>query len=297
MQHGDRVAGLMDHLAALDPHGPDSAEADQGRHREGAPARPQFFTLPVALRSATIRVRPSAVWGAAVLLVVVLAVVGVRSAWAQRAAEPIPVSTSSVSDQDPAALTHPEPVRQGGVAESAAPSVSPDEPQVTVLMYVHVIGAVSEPGVVEVPSGARVSDVVQSAGGATRSADLSRINLARLVLDGERIWVPVRGEEPPDEAAEPIAPGVAATPDGSAAGSAGAGEGGAAAGAPVAVDINTADSGVLQTLPGVGPVTAESILAWRTEHGGFSSVEELMEVSGIGPRTLEKLEPLVTVGP
>ncbi len=227
------------------------------------------------------------------LLVVVLAVVGVRSAWAQRAAEPIPVSTSSVSDQDPDALTNPEPVRQGGVAESAGPSVSPDEPQATVLMYVHVIGAVSEPGVVEVPSGSRVSDVVQSAGGATTSADLSRINLARLVLDGERIWVPVRGEEPPDEAAEPIAPGVAATPDGSA----GAGEGGAVAGAPVAVDINTADSGVLQTLPGVGPVTAESILAWRTEHGGFSSVEELMEVSGIGPRTLEKLEPLVTVGP
>ncbi len=229
------------------------------------------------------------------LLVLVLAVLGVRSAWAQRAAEPIPVPASSITDQDPAAQTIAETRDEGAVAQPADSTDAKDESPTATVMYVHVIGAVSEPGVVEVPPGSRVSDVVGSAGGTTTSADLSRINLARLVLDGERIWVPVLGEEPPDEVAEPTAPGVSATPDGSASGSAGGGD--AAGAGAAAIDINAADATALQTLPGVGPVTAESILAWRTEHGRFSTVEELMEVSGIGPRTLEKLQPLVTVGP
>ncbi len=252
-----------------------------------------------------VRVRPSAVWGAAVLLVLVLAVVGVRSAWAQRAAAPTPIPASSAAGQDPVSETNPAP--QGEVASgelsngsgvTEAETATEGESQPPAVVYVHVIGAVSEPGVVEVSPGSRVSDVVESAGGLSKAADLSRINLARLVLDGERIWVPVLGEEPPEEVAEPIAPSASATSDGAQTG-AGETDPAGTAGEPTSgvLDVNTADSTALQTLPGVGPVTAESILAWRTEHGRFATVEELMEVSGIGPRTLDKLKPLVVVGP
>ncbi len=302
MQHGDRVAGLMDHLAALDPDGPDSQSTASGRHREALEGHPRLLTLPVSLRSALVRVRPSAVWGAAVLVVLVLAVVGVRSAWAQRAAEPTPVSAA---DGDPFSRTS---APQDGEVVSEDPSVGttggdpappgvPDpaaEPQTVAPMYVHVVGAVGEPGVVEVPSGARVSDVVDSAGGLSSDADPSRINLARVVVDGERIWVPVAGEEPPEEVAASRAPD-GSNPSGGGRSDPGTGADGGAT--SDVVDVNTADSAVLQTLPGVGPVTAESILAWRTEHGRFATVEELMEVRGIGPRTLDQLKPLVVVGP
>lgn len=276
MQQGDRVAGLMDHLAALDPTSPDPA-TPSGRHREAPPGHPRLLTLPVTLRSAVVRVRPSAVWGAAVLVVLVLAVVGVRSAWALRTAAPTPVPAATV-DHDPVALT------------SRAPEPA-EEAQAPAALYAHVVGAVREPGVVEVAPGSRVSDVVESAGGLSEDADPSRINLARLVVDGERIWVPVLGEEAPEEVAGAVGPG------GPAIG--GVGSAGTSGGVTTSdvVDVNTADSTALQTLPGVGPVTAEAILAWRTEHGRFTTVEELMEVRGIGPRTLDQLKPLVSVGP
>lgn len=295
----------MDHLAELD-----SAGAEPGRHRHGdAPRRrPALLTLPVALRSAMVRVRPSAVLGAVAVLVVVLAIVGVRTAWAQRAAEPTPVPSSQgaadVSAADPVVdplAQDEQPSSQDSSTPSSAEDPSSPDPSMGgsadsdaapegAAAYVHVIGAVLEPGVVEVSSGDRVSDVVEAAGGLGQGADLSRINLARVVSDGERIWVPVDGEEPPEAVADPVSSGVSSEPQSPEGGVPGASVGGP-------IDINTADSSLLQTLPGVGPVTAESILAWRAEHGTFSTIEELMEVSGIGPRTLEKLRPHLVVGP
>ena len=134
-------------------------------------------------------------------------------------------------------------------------------------VVVHVVGEVSEPGVVELPAGARVSEAVEAAGGATREASLGAVNLARVVEDGEQILVP-------GPAAKTTADAQPADPR---------------------LDLNTADAVQLEQLPGIGPVLAERILAWRTEHGRFSSVAELAEVSGIGPSLLARLSELVRV--
>jgi len=241
-----------------------------------------LLTLPVALRQARVRVGSPVLVGAVVVLVAVLAVVGVRVAWAQRAAEPTPIPRA-----DSAALTSAglEAAAPGGAALDAS-GVAPTTESGP--LYVHVIGAVRRAGVVDVAAGSRVGDVVEAAGGLSARADPGRLNLARLVVDGERIWVPVEGAEPPEEVPAPVS---APAETGSAPG------GAASAGSQAPVDLNTADSSTLQTLPGVGPVTAEAILTWRAEHGRFSTVEELVEVSGIGPRTLERLRPQVSATP
>jgi competence protein ComEA len=151
---------------------------------------------------------------------------------------------------------------------------------------VHVTGQVTEPGVVELAVGDRVVDAVRAAGGFTTDADQSRLNLARPLVDGEQVWVGRPGEEPPL-----LAPLAGAAP-GSSGGTAPTGE--AATAAPL-LDLNAANQAQLEELPGIGPVTAGRILAWRDEHERFSTVEELMEVSGIGERTFAQLEPVVTV--
>lgn len=146
---------------------------------------------------------------------------------------------------------------------------------------VDVTGKVRRPGIVVLGPGARVVDALDAAGGARRGVDLSSLNLARLLVDGEQVVVgaPVPVGAP--------APGAGPAP-------------GAAAGLPGApagplVNLNSAGQAELETLPQVGPVTAQSIVAWRTEHGGFTRVDELLEVDGIGPKTLEQLLPHVTV--
>jgi competence protein ComEA len=148
------------------------------------------------------------------------------------------------------------------------------------VVVVHVVGRVRHPGVRRLPAGSRVADAVQAAGGVTGRADLSLLNLARVLVDGEQVRVPAVGEQV----------GPVASAGGGAAG--GAGPGGAA-GAPV--PLNTADLAALDTLPGVGPVLAQRILDWRTAHGRFTSVDELGEVSGIGEKLLAQLSPRVTL--
>jgi len=146
--------------------------------------------------------------------------------------------------------------------------------------------------VVAVDAGARVQDAVRAAGGLTGEADTSRVNLARPVTDGERIWVPRPGEDVPEivEGTPGSGAGGGEAPSGG-----GAGSGGGRAGAIVQVNLNTADQAALEELPGVGPVTAAAILQWRADHGQFTSPDELLEVSGIGEATLEKLRPHVTL--
>ena len=157
----------------------------------------------------------------------------------------------------------------------AALAASPDPtPAASASILVHVAGEVRRPGIVTLQAGARVSDAVAAAGGLRRSGSVGATNLARFVVDGERIEV---GAE-----SAPVGPGPGGAP-----GSAGS------PGAPI--DLNTATVEQLDTLPGVGPVTAAKILAWRAAHGRFTVVDELAEVPGIGPATLADLRPHVRV--
>jgi len=145
------------------------------------------------------------------------------------------------------------------------------EPTARVLM-VHVVGAVREPGLYRLREGSRVADAVERAGGARPKAALELINLAAPVADGQQVLVPRRGE---------AASGVDAAP------------GSTEPSLAQRVHLNSATIEDLDTLPGVGPVTAQKILDYRTEHGAFQSVDELDAVSGIGPATLAELKPLI----
>jgi competence protein ComEA len=149
-------------------------------------------------------------------------------------------------------------------------------------LVVHVVGAVVRPGVVQVPAGARVLDAVAAAGGMRLDADPARMNLAAKLADGQRVAVPVIGEPLPIAAAD------------TSGGAAGAAAGGAA-GPSLPIDLNLASEAELDALPGVGPATAAAIVAHRSAHGPFRSVDALGEVRGIGPAKLETLRSLVTV--
>ena len=143
---------------------------------------------------------------------------------------------------------------------------------------------VLRPGVLTMPAGSRVSDAVTKAG-VGKGADLAAINLARPLVDGEQIHVPKPGE-------------VVAAPDaGASAGSSSAAGGGASGpgGGAGPVNLNTATAAQLEDLPGVGPVLAQRIIDWRSEHGRFTSVDELGEVSGIGEKIFAALQPKVAV--
>jgi competence protein ComEA len=146
----------------------------------------------------------------------------------------------------------------------------------------HVVGHVHTPGIVLLDSGARVADAVEGAGGVTDQADVSAVNLARYVVDGEQIRVPAPGEE--------VEPPPAHVSSASADSSGNAGDG------PSLVNVNTADAAALQVLPGIGPAMSDRIVQYREKHGGFTSVEELRQVSGIGQARLESLRDLVTTG-
>lgn len=159
-------------------------------------------------------------------------------------------------------------------APAAVASPAPSSPAPAVL-FVHVAGAVRRPGVYDFAAGSRVVDALRAAGGPAAGADTDAINLARPLADGERIYVPRRGETPPPDSA----PGGGAGP-GTARGK---------------VNINTASGSELESLPGVGPVLAQRILAYREQHGPFRTVRDLMKVEGIGPKKFASLEPYVTV--
>ncbi|KQP01962.1 hypothetical protein ASF30_00815 [Leifsonia sp. Leaf264] len=157
------------------------------------------------------------------------------------------------------------------------------EPQrETAALFVHVLGAVSRPGLYELTAGTRVMDAVAAAGGFSSTADPGGVNLARELSDGEQLYVPVVGEVPP-----PVAGG------GTGAAPGGAVSPGAASAGPI--DLNRATLAELDTLPRIGPSLAQRILDWRDANGGFTSVDELREVSGIGDKTFESLRELVTV--
>jgi competence protein ComEA len=149
-------------------------------------------------------------------------------------------------------------------------------------VVVHVAGAVLRPGVLSLPAGSRAVDAVAAAGGLAPGADPDRVNLAAPVTDGMRLTIPLVGQAPPVELA-PQVPGAAS----------GGGDPSAPAGP---IDLNSADAAQLDQLPGVGPSTAAAIIAHRDEHGPFGSVDDLLDVRGIGEAKLDALRDLVTVG-
>ncbi|HEU5038691.1 MAG TPA: ComEA family DNA-binding protein [Nocardioides sp.] len=168
---------------------------------------------------------------------------------------PVPVASGTP-------LVDASPVAASSTASASAGSVTVD-----------VTGKVRRPGIVVLDTGARVVDALEAAGGARPGVDLAALNLARLLVDGEQVVV---GVPPPAGAAA----SAVATPG--------------APGGPL-VNLNTASQSELEALPEVGPVTAQAILAWRDEHGGFTAVDELLEVDGIGDATLGQVAPYVTV--
>lgn len=157
-------------------------------------------------------------------------------------------------------------------AEPAPPPISPPPPPVTTAappeLVVSVVGRVSRPGLVTVSPGARVADAVASAGGPLPGTDLTGLNLARRLVDGEQLYVAV--PPPPQESS-------------------------GQRGGDGKVDLNTATEDQLDELPGIGEVTAKRIVQWRAEHGRFDSVEQLREVGGIGESRFARLREVVRV--
>ncbi|MDE0547008.1 ComEA family DNA-binding protein [Microbacterium sp. C7(2022)] len=166
------------------------------------------------------------------------------------------------------APTEPVPVASDTVD---APAVTPAPDAAPAELYVHVAGAVRAPGLYVLAAGARVVDAVAAAGGFADDADRSAVNLARVVTDGEQLYVPTPGEQIATPAEPAGAPG-----DGR-------------------VNLNTADVAALDTLPRIGPAIAQRIIDWRDEHGTFTSVEDLLAVPGIGEKMLDALRDLVVV--
>ncbi|HEV7888389.1 MAG TPA: helix-hairpin-helix domain-containing protein [Acidimicrobiales bacterium] len=156
-------------------------------------------------------------------------------------------------------------------------------------VVVDAAGALARPGVYRLGPTARVQDVVAAAGGPAPDADLELVNLAAPVADGERVYVPRRGERAPE--------GVATGPLGAGGwGSLGSRGGVARLGPPAQpVNLNSASAEQLDALPGIGPATARAIVAWRQQHGRFKRVDDLLAVRGIGPAKLVTLRPQVRV--
>jgi competence protein ComEA len=261
--------------AAVDPVAP---VAPAGRHvrRSVAPAARATGwledRLPTTLRGRVqLGARELAVLAVVAAVGLVVAAVVVLRSGAGR--EPVSAPTTPLASTSatapttgaPGALVPVAPTGSGtplAVASGSAAAVTVD-----------VAGRVRRPGVVTLPAGSRVIDALRRAGGPRGHVDLTGLNLARVLTDGEQILV--------GRAAVGVAASAAGTP-------------GASPGGPL-VNLNTATQDQLEQLPGVGPVTAQKILAWRAAHGAFSSVDELLEVDGIGEKTLADLAPYVTL--
>lgn len=197
---------------------------------------------------------------ALVVATIILTFLGFRWLTSEHTAAPGTVFTADSAE--PAPFSTPAPPAESPVTPTS------DE------LIVHVAGEVHDPGIVTLPAGSRVIDAIQGAGGATDNAQLDALNLAAHIHDGDYVLVPDRSAQPP-AAGQP--PGAAAAP-----------------GSPATINLNTADSAALETLPGVGPATAAKILQHREQHGPYTALTDLEAVSGIGPSTLARLDGLVT---
>ncbi len=270
----------------MSPLPPDGwVPADPGekatRSRETGRLAAVVDRVPPRIRAARMAPSARAVVGLAVVLLVGLLLAGWLLWRGRPSVEVVPVKrVLPVGASAQPSVT--SAVSPGAATALQSPAAASTSTGATVV--VHVAGAVRRPGVVTLAAGARVSDAVEAAGGAARRAELASVNLARLLVDGEQLVVLTRGTGAPGVVA---APGAGPAPPG---GETATGDVGASS-----IDLNTATLVQLEGLPGVGPVLAQRILDWRTEHGRFSTVDELTEVSGIGDATLEEIRPGVRV--
>lgn len=218
--------------------------------------------------------------GAALMLVLLAFGIGVLS-WLlapRGGTELVSATASGAAPAEPTGARSASGVAAGSATGGAAGSGSAtgsgsENSGDTGMIYVHVVGHVLVPGLYRLRDGDRVLDAVAAAGGMTADADPAAINLARTLGDGEQLRVPAVGET------------VTSAASGGAGGAAPAGK----------VNLNTADATALETLPHVGPALAARIVAWRTAHGRFRSVQDLLGVGGIGEKTFATLKDLVTV--
>lgn len=194
-------------------------------------------------------------------LVTVLVIAAVGVAWTAYSI----LHTRSTAVADTTARVEATPIASGSPVAASAKQI-----------VIHVIGAVESPGIVKLPEGSRVSDAISAAGGLSRGAALGELNLAQPLVDGTQLKVGTKAH-PGGWIRDGTAGNRAST---EAGGGASAGGGGTAK-----ISLNSATVQQLDTLPGVGPVTAKKIVDWRTAHGRFSTLTELQEVDGIGPKT------------
>ncbi len=231
-----------------------------GRHASRRTTRVWSLGVPEAVRG-RVGLGPGQL-----AVVAVLAVVGLALTcwWLVRSAGHEVVAPTALTTPR-GALATPQ-VDGATEAAAASPSGAPAK------VVVDVTGKVRRPGIAVLRQGARVIDALRAAGGARPGVDLGGLNLARVLTDGEQVVV-----------GQAVAPGPVPS--------------GAESGSPVVglVNINTADETALESLPEVGPVTAQAIMTYRSQHGGFSSVDQLLDVDGIGDATLAKLTPYVTI--
>jgi competence protein ComEA len=230
-----------------------------------------------------------------VAVAVAAALVGAAAVWVLSAtastrgpgsAAGLPLATRRSA---PGTAEHREPA--GGSPGTTTAEPAPTSATTVAGGWVAVAGAVVRPGLYRVATDTRVSSLLAAAGGLAPDADPDRVNLAAPVRDGERVYVPRRGEA----GAPPVVAGTGGGPD-PAPPAAGAGPAGARGGAPAGpVDLNRATAAELDALPGVGPTTAQAIIEHRATRGPFTSVEQLADVRGIGPAKLDHLRPLVVV--
>lgn len=293
-----RLAQLAAGLGATEPApptepAPDEWWADHTRVSGVAPPAPADVApepvappaLPVAGRHAARRRRPrllAGTWSAlrgrlpmlgvghvAVVAVTVAVGLALTTWWVLRDQ---PETITAVSAEPAAPLLADA---SDGASPSPSPSAAPGGGASDGTVTVDVAGKVRRPGIVVLAQGARVTDALQQAGGARKGVDLTSINLARLLVDGEQI--------------------VVGAPSGAAAAAPGPASTAQPGGGGQLVNLNLASPTELEALPQVGPVTAQAIVAWREQHGGFTRVDELLEIDGIGAKTLERLAPHVTV--
>jgi len=218
---------------------------------------------------------PAKIRALVILLGVLIASLGIAFYRRGRAVE----ADLSISPPAPAA---PLAKKQTPTAQIPAPSV-PEQSQPIV---VHVAGDVAKPGVYRLPPDARVEDAVKAAGGANESADVNSLNLAAPVQDGSRVYVPVKGETLPATSAQNSGSRHRHSSQHAAKFTHPGKE---------SINVNTASADQLQRLPGVGPAMAARIVQYRKETGAFTDPEQLMEVSGIGPKKFARMKPFVRV--